>query len=51
MAKLYVEDECVDDWFYTGETWEIGIKRFDFLKKVTIEIQALEEKAELFLKK
>lgn len=51
MAKLYIDEECVDDWFYTGDTWEIGMKRFGFPKKVTIEIQALEEKAEIFLEK
>lgn len=51
MAKLFINEEWVDDWFYTGETWEIGMKRFGFPNKLTIEIQALEENAELFLEK
>lgn len=49
MAKLYVENEWVDDWFYTGKTWEIGMKRYGFPKKVMVEIFGLKEDAEIFL--
>lgn len=49
MARLYVENEWVDDWFYTGKTWEIGMKRYGFPKKVTVEIFGLKEDAEIFL--
>jgi hypothetical protein len=48
-AKLYVGNEWVDDWFYTGQTWEIGLKRFGFPEKVQIEIQALKENDKRFL--
>lgn len=51
IAKLYVEGEWVDDWFYTGQTWEIGLKRFGFPKKIEIEIQALKENDQIFLEK
>lgn len=48
-AKLYVEDTWVGDWFYTGETWEIGLKRYGFPKKLQVEITALYEQAPRFL--
>lgn len=50
-AKLYMDGEQVNDWFYTGQTWEIGLKRYDFPDKIQIEIEALEEKAERYLEK
>lgn len=50
-AKLYIDGEQVNDWFYTGQTWEIGLKRYDFPDKIQIEIEALEEKAERYLEK
>ncbi len=48
-AKLYVKGEWEDDWFYTGQTWEIGLKRYGFPEKLQVEIQALKEKAECYL--
>ncbi|WP_167958470.1 beta-galactosidase [Anaerosporobacter faecicola] len=51
QAKLYVDSEWVDDWFYTGETWEIGLKRFGFPKTVQIEILPLRWKEERYLEK
>ena len=48
-AKLYIEDEYVDDHFYTGEDWEIGLKRFDFAKTLKVEVMPLEEDAKIFL--
>lgn len=51
QARLYIDHEWVDDWFYTGETWEIGLKRFGFPTKVQIEIFALEKDDEVFLEK
>lgn len=50
-AKLYINDEWEDDWFYTGEMWEIGLKRFGMPAKVQIEIMALREGDKLFLEK
>jgi hypothetical protein len=51
MAKLYVGQEWVDDWFYNGHTWEIGLKRFGFPKKLQVEIEALKENDQRFLEK
>ncbi|BCJ96076.1 hypothetical protein acsn021_36450 [Anaerocolumna cellulosilytica] len=48
-AKLYVEDSLVGDWFYTGQIWEIGLKRYGFPRKVKIEITALYKDAPRFL--
>lgn len=50
-AKLYINGEWVDDWYYTGQTWEIGLKRYGFPEKLQIEIEALEENAERYLEK
>jgi hypothetical protein len=48
-AKLFVDDSFVGDWFYTGEPWEIGLKRYGFPRKVKIEITALYKDAPRFL--
>lgn len=50
-ARLYVHGEWEDDWFYTGQTWEIGLKRFQMPEKVRIEILPLKEEALVFLEK
>lgn len=50
-ANLYIDGEWEDDCFYTGETWEIGLKRFAFPKKVEISVYALKETDVLFLEK
>ena len=28
IARLYIDDEIATDTFYTGQTWEIGLKRY-----------------------
>lgn len=48
-AKLYVDGKWVGDWFYTGQNWEIGLKRFSFPEKVQIEITKLKEDDKRFL--
>jgi hypothetical protein len=48
-AKLYIDGEWEGDWFYTGQTWEIGLKRFEMPPKVLIEIKSLKENDERFL--
>lgn len=48
-AKLYIGDEYVADHFYTGEKWEVGLKRFDFQTQLKIEVFTLEEGAPIFL--
>lgn len=50
-AKLFIDDEWVNDWFYTGQTWEIGLKRYGISSKINIEITALYENEERFLEK
>ncbi|MDF2588746.1 MAG: beta-galactosidase [Anaerocolumna sp.] len=50
-AKIYHAGEFIADNFYTGENWEIGLKRFNFPDKLTLEVYALHEKAEVFLEK
>lgn len=49
QAKLYIDGIFVDDWFYTGKTWEIGMKRFGFPTKLEIEVNALHESDKVFL--
>lgn len=50
-AKLYVNGEAVDDWFYTGESWTIGLKQFDFPSAVDIEIIPLKHDEKIFLER
>lgn len=49
QAKLLIDDKFAGDWFYTGETWEIGMKRFGFPEKIKIEVTALRETDPVFL--
>lgn len=51
IAKLYINGEWEDDWFYTGQIWEIGLKRYGFPEKLQVEISALQEGAECYLEK
>ncbi|MBQ7943411.1 MAG: beta-galactosidase [Lachnospiraceae bacterium] len=37
-AELYQEDELLDDWFSNGEDWYSAMKRFDYPKKLRLEI-------------
>lgn len=50
-AKLYVGEELEGDFFYTGEVWEIGMKRFGFPEKIRIVLEALKKDAPVFLEK
>ncbi|MGN0266540.1 MAG: beta-galactosidase [Lachnospiraceae bacterium] len=51
QAKLFVDKKWTGDWFYTGKTWEIGMKRFHFPQKIEIEVDALWETDDIFLEK
>ena len=48
-GKLYLNNELIGDHFYTGEPWPIGLRRFDFPNKLTVEIYPLKEDAKVFL--
>ena len=48
-AKLYMNRDYIADHFYTGEEWELGLKRFDFPKKLRMEVFPLKENAFVFL--
>lgn len=50
-ADLIIAGETIGDWFYTGETWRIGLKRFDFPKEIKIKLYELKEGAQCFLEK
>jgi len=48
-AGLYLDGECIADHFYTGKTWEVGLKRFSFPENLRLELYPLEENTPLFL--
>lgn len=48
-AKAFLNGELIADHFYTGEPWPIGLRRFDFPSKLTVEIYPLKEDAKVFL--
>ncbi|MHB8130580.1 MAG: beta-galactosidase [Mobilitalea sp.] len=48
-ARLYLEGEFIADHFYTGRTWEVSLKRFDFASKFKLEIYPLVENAQVYL--
>lgn len=48
-AKLFIDGKQESDYFYTGEPWQIGLKRFGFDRKIIIEVYPLAENAEVFL--
>ncbi len=48
-AKAFIDGEYVTDHFYTGRTWEIGLKRFAFSKELILEIYPLRENAPVYL--
>ena len=49
QANLFLDGKLLADWFYTGKTWEIGMKRFGFPEKVELEILPLQESDPVFL--
>lgn len=51
LGRMWINGTAEADWFYTGETWEIGMKRFGFPERIEIEIEPLLESAEVFLEK
>ncbi len=52
VARAYLGDELIDDDFYFGRTWEIGLSRFDpelLEKGITLKILPLREDAPVYI--
>lgn len=52
VARLSLDGRLLDDDFYNGRTWEIGLKRFlpeSFGKKLEVSILPLPRKAPIYL--
>lgn len=48
-ARLLIDGELQSDSFYTGEAWQIGLKRFSLPRKITLEIYPLDKNAGVYL--
>ena len=49
QAELFIGGKKVADDYYRGEPWEIGLKRWNFPKKMILRVFAMEEGAPIFL--
>lgn len=49
QAELLLDGVKVADDYYRGEPWEIGLKRWNFPRKLTLRIFALEQGAPIFM--
>lgn len=49
QAELFLDGEKVADDYFRNDVWEIGLKKWDFPRKLTLRIFALEEGAPVFL--
>lgn len=43
IGNFYINNKIVGDDFYKGGTWDIGLKKFDFPKKLLLEILDFDE--------
>ncbi len=48
QAELLLDGRKVADDYFRGEPWEIGLKRWDFPKKMLLRIFALPQEAPVF---
>jgi len=48
-GKLYIDDKFIADNFYTGEKWEIELKRFNFPDKIKLVIKPLNKDDKIYL--
>ncbi len=48
-ADLFLNGKKVADWFYTGNTWSVGLKKFGFPESVTLAIEPLRKDAFVYL--
>jgi len=54
VGQLFIGDDLVDDWFYDGRVWVVGLKRFaDRLhdRPLRLRISPLYEDADIYLEK
>ena len=49
QAELLIDGKKVADDYYRGEPWEIGLRRWNYPKKMVLRIFALEEGAPVFM--
>jgi hypothetical protein len=52
VARLYMDGQLLDDDFYNGRTWEIGLKRFlpgAFGQKLEVDVLPLPRNAPIYL--
>jgi hypothetical protein len=47
--RIYAEDEEIEDHFYTGQEVEISLRYFNFPRRLTVQVEALQENAPVFL--
>lgn len=48
-GQLFINGDQEGDSFYTGQTWQVGLKRFDFAKDMTIKIFELKKDLAIYL--
>jgi hypothetical protein len=48
QAEIIIDGRKVADDYYRGESWEIGLKRWDFPKKILLRIFAMTQGAPVF---
>ena len=54
IARAYIGDRLIDDDFYFGRPWEIGLRRFApevFVKGITLKILPLRKDASIYIPK
>lgn len=47
-AELYLDGKLIADEFYAGEVWEVGMRNFDFPKKLTLVVYPLYQEAKVY---
>lgn len=48
-ADIYINNEKVADEYYTGEIWQIGLRKFDFAKTLNLKLTELHKDEKIFL--
>lgn len=48
-AELYLKGEKIADQYYSGDIWEVGLKRFSFPAKLTLRLYPLEKHDKIYL--